>query len=130
MAIAAGTVHKESGKTVKIVAHHVLLRSKAATDNPKYMATVCTECHTTKAHQPGGVLYQWYEESKAFSIGYRDPTFMSILRCRIIEHYPYARITYGNITAADRKNCASRKPMRMTRSRLLGMTSTLLWTTA
>ena len=99
----AGTISKKTGKVVKLVAHHIQFRSKGATDDPKYMASVCTDCHTTKAHQPGGILDKWREDNKEFARGYRDSAFMNILRKRIMERYPQARFTYGNITAADRK---------------------------
>ena len=99
----AGTVRKDTGKVVKLVMHHVLFRAEGATDNPEYLASVCTNCHTAKNHQPGGILYEWFEKNKSFKRGYRDATFMSILRKRIMERYPDARITYGNFTAADRK---------------------------
>lgn len=99
----AGSISKTTGKRVKLVMHHVQMRSKGATDNPKFLASVCTECHSAKNHQPGGILYKWYEENKAFKREYRDSTFMNILRKRIMKHYPSARFTYGNITATDRK---------------------------
>ena len=99
----AGTTRKTDGTTVKLVAHHILFRSRGATDNPKYMVSVCDHCHTTKAHQPGGILYSWMENNKKVTRGLRDATFMNILRQRLFARYPQAAFTYGNITAADRK---------------------------
>ena len=99
----AGSVRKEDGTSVKLAAHHILFRSRGATDNPKYMISVCDHCHTTKAHQPGGILYSWMENSKKVTRGLRDATFMNILRKRLFYRYPQAVFTYGNITAADRK---------------------------
>ena len=98
----AGTVRAD-GSTVKLVAHHIDYRSKAATDNPDRMATVCDKCHTAKAHKPGGILYQWMTDGKAFARGYRDTTVMNILRKRMYLYFSKAEFTYGNITAADRK---------------------------
>ncbi len=98
-----GSVRKGTGKIVKLKAHHIQFRSKGATDNPKFMATVCDTCHTAEAHQPGGILYDWMVQNKKFTSGLRDATFMNILRRRMFAKYPDAVFTYGNITAADRK---------------------------
>ena len=99
----AGSVRKADGTTVKLAAHHILFRSRGATDNPKYMVSVCDHCHTTKAHQPGGILYSWMEQNKKVTRGLRDATFMNILRKRLFNRYPQAAFAYGNITAVDRK---------------------------
>ena len=98
----AGSKRKD-GTVVKLIAHHILYRSRGATDNPEYMASVCNACHTTKNHQPGGILYQWMIKKKRFRNGLRDATFMNILRKRLFKAFPDAVFTYGNITAADRK---------------------------
>lgn len=98
----AGT-KRSDGTTVKMNAHHIDFRSEGSTDNPDSMAAVCDACHTGKAHKPGGILYQWMLEGKRFSRGYRDMTFMNILRRRLFKAFPDAEFTYGNITAADRK---------------------------
>ena len=98
----AGSKRKD-GTVVRLAAHHILYRSRGATDDPEYMASVCDACHTTKNHQPGGILYQWMEKKKRFRNGLRDATFMNILRKRLFREFPDAVFTYGNITAADRK---------------------------
>ena len=95
--------HREDGSVVKLKAHHIDFRSKAATDNPDRIVSVCDRCHTGAAHKPGGILYEWMVNDKKMSRGYRDATFMSILRIRLFKAFPYARFTYGNITNADRK---------------------------
>lgn len=56
-----------------------------------------------KAHRPGGILYEWMLQEKRFSRGYRDTVIMNVLRKRLMERFPDAEFTYGNITAADRK---------------------------
>ena len=86
----------------KLHVHHILYRSQGASDNPQYMATVCSSCHTTENHLPGGVLYQWMQEQKKFTRGLRDATFMNILRKRLTKAFPDAVFTYGNITKVDR----------------------------
>ena len=94
---------RSDGTTVKMTAHHIDFRSEGSTDNPDRMAAVCDACHTEKAHKPGGILYRWMLENKRFSRGYRDMTFMNILRRRLFKAFPDAEFTYGNITSADRK---------------------------
>lgn len=98
-----GGTHRKDGTTIKLIVHHILFRSKAATDNPTYLATVCDKCHTTQAHKPGGKLYDWMIKEKSFGRGLRDATFMNILRKRMFSEFSEANFTYGNITAADRK---------------------------
>lgn len=90
-------------KNKKLHAHHILFRSEGATDNPCYMATVCTDCHTPQAHRPGGILYQWMEKKKRFTRGMRDMTFMNILSARLRKAFCNAWFTYGNFTNHDRK---------------------------
>ena len=104
----AGT-KRNDGSTVKLVAHHIDFKSKGASDNPKRMATVCDKCHTTAAHWPGGILYEWMISGKEFKRGYRDTTVMNIVRRRIFDAFPDAEYTYGNITAADRKQFGLKK---------------------
>ena len=94
---------REDGSIVKLHAHHVDFKSKAATDNPDRMASVCDRCHSDAAHKPGGILYDWMLKGKKFSRGYRDATFMNILRKRMQKAYPDISFTYGNITKADRE---------------------------
>ena len=94
---------REDGSVVKIVAHHIDYRSKAATDNPDRMACVCTRCHTAENHQEGGILYGWMISGKKIKRGRRDATFMNILGVRLMKAFPEAEFTYGNITSADRK---------------------------
>lgn len=105
----AGSKRKEDGSTVKLILHHVDFRSKGASDNPKRLATVCEKCHTAAAHKPGGILYEWMQQGKDFSRGYRDTVVMNVLRKRLMKAFPDAEFTYGNITAADRKMLGLRK---------------------
>lgn len=98
----AGSLRKD-GTTVKLIAHHIDFKSLGATDNPDRIATVCDACHNAVNHAPGGILYEWMKDEKAFARGYRDATFMNILRKRLHKEFPDAFFTYGNITEADRK---------------------------
>lgn len=98
-----GTKRKIDGSHVKLITHHLLLKAEGATDNPKYLITVCDACHTPRNHRPGGILYKWYEENKEVKRGLRDATAMNILASRLRKAFLHAAFTYGNITAADRK---------------------------
>lgn len=98
----AGSVRKD-GTVVKLKAHHIDFRGRAATDNPERMVSICDGCHTARAHQPGGILYNWMVEGKKYARGYRDTAAMNILRGRMMGSFPDATFTYGNITAADRE---------------------------
>ena len=50
----------------KLHVHHILYRSHGATDDPQYMATVCSDCHNTENHQQGGILYQWMQKQDVY----------------------------------------------------------------
>ena len=93
---------REDGSTVKLKLHHILMKSKGATDNPKYIATVCDHCHDGESHK-SGILYEWYKKLKPIAKEYKETVIMNVLRKRLFEYYPHASFTYGNITAADRK---------------------------
>ena len=91
------------GKKSKVLqTHHIIYRSNGGTNRVDNLITVCTDCHTTKAHKKGGILYKWQEEHKKVK-QYKEPPFMNILRRRIITRYSNAHITYGSITTPKRK---------------------------
>lgn len=83
----AGTIRKD-GTVVKLAIHHILFRSRGATDNPKCLASACDACHTAEAHKPGEILYEWMEQEKQFTRGLRDVAFMNILRRRLFQAFP------------------------------------------
>ena len=82
--------------------HHIKYRSNGGTDRVDNLITVCTDCHTSRNHQKGGVLYKWQEQHKKVK-QYKEPPFMNVLRKRIFSKYPTAEITYGYITTPKRK---------------------------
>lgn len=94
---------RKDGTTLKGKVHHILYRSKGATDNAKYLITVCMDCHTPEAHREGGILYRMMQEAKPVTRGLRDATMMNVVRKRLMQAFPEAEITYGNITRADRE---------------------------
>lgn len=81
--------------------HHIKFRSKGATDNPDAYAPVCEKCHTPENHENGAILDRLRRACREKE--YREPTTMNILRKRLMDIYPDADFTYGNVTNADRK---------------------------
>ena len=88
--------------------HHIIYRSEGGTDRADNLITVCTDCHTSKAHKPGGILYGWMKEHKKVK-QYKEPAFMNVLRLRTFERYPRAEITYGSETSPRRKELSLEK---------------------
>ena len=82
--------------------HHILYKSQGGTDRADNLITVCSDCHTTENHKPGGILYDWMIKRKKAK-QYKEPPFMNILRKRIFDRYPTAIISYGSETAMRRK---------------------------
>ena len=91
---------KSKGKVLHT--HHIRYKSLGGTDRADNLITVCTECHTSKNHKEGGILYKWMKEGKKVK-QYKEATFMNILRARTYKKYPNAIITYGSITTPKRK---------------------------
>lgn len=82
--------------------HHILYKSQGGTDRADNLITVCSDCHTTENHKPGGILYDWMIKRKKAK-QYKEPPFMNILRKRIFDRYPNAIISYGSETVMRRK---------------------------
>lgn len=82
--------------------HHIIYRDYGGTDRADNLITVCTDCHTSENHKPGGILYEWMMKQKKVKL-YKEPPFMNTLRKRIFKKYPNAIITYGSITTPHRK---------------------------
>ena len=91
-------------KHKKLNVHHIIYRSKGGSDRPSNLITVCEDCHTTKNHQPGGILYKWYQEKKQVTKSYSGANFMNILRKRIAKAFPDAHFQYGYQTVVERKS--------------------------
>lgn len=88
--------------------HHIIYRSEGGTDRADNLITVCTDCHTGKAHKPGGILYNWMKEHKKVK-QYKEPAFMNVLRLRTFTRYSEAEITYGSETSPRRKELGLEK---------------------
>lgn len=82
--------------------HHILYKSQGGTDRANNLITICSDCHTTENHKPGGILYDWMIKRKKAK-QYKGPPFMNILRKKIFDKYPNAIISYGSETVIKRK---------------------------
>lgn len=88
--------------------HHIVYRSEGGTDRADNLITVCTDCHTSENHKPGGILYKWMKEHKKTK-QYKEPPFMNTLRIWTFRKYPNAEITYGSETSHRRKELGLEK---------------------
>lgn len=92
-------VCKRKGQILRT--HHVIYRTSGGTNRADNLITVCTDCHTSENHKPGGILYRWMEKRKKVQ-QYKEPTFMNVVRKRTFGLFPQARITYGSETSPRR----------------------------
>lgn len=88
--------------------HHIIYKSCGGTNRADNLITVCTDCHISENHKEGGILYKWMKEKKKVR-RYKEATFMNIVRKRIYQKYPEARITYGSETTPKRKELGLEK---------------------
>ena len=110
-----GKRKKKDGKYVKadviLRMHHLGFKNGDHSDRMSNLATVCTACHTAKAHKPGGALYELEPELPPF----RGAAFMNTARWEIIkrvkECMPEAEfhITYGAVTKRERHSLRMKK---------------------
>ena len=91
-------------KDGKLKVHHIIYRSKGGTNRPDNLITVCSDCHTYQNHQPGGILYKWYQQKKHVAKNLKGATFMNILRRRLWAAFPNAHFQYGARTTIQRKH--------------------------
>lgn len=97
------------GKSIKdhviLKVHHIRYRSMGGTNRMSNLATVCTSCHTSKNHKPGGKLWDWNPKLKSF----KGATFMTIVRWSLYndvkQKFPDipVHITYGAATKESRR---------------------------
>lgn len=93
---------RADGTIVKARLHHINYRANGASDNPDELLMVCDHCHSAAEHAEGGELDKLRRMAKN-KRGMRDMTAMNIVASRLRSAFPNAKITYGNITNADRK---------------------------
>lgn len=88
--------------------HHIVYTSKGGSNRADNLITVCTDCHTSKNHKEGGILYDWMVKNKKVK-SYKEAPFMNTLRLRVFNKYPNASITYGSTTTPRRKELGLEK---------------------
>ena len=88
--------------------HHIKYVSKGGSNRADNLITVCTDCHTSKNHKEGGILYDWMIKNKK-APNYKGPPFMNTIRQRIFQKYPNANIVYGSWTTPRRKELGLEK---------------------
>ena len=92
--------------------HHALFWQGRHGNTLDELATVCSECHTSANHQPGGKLWG-YTPAKAQNL--QDATYMNTIRRMLFDdfrnRYPDIRVhfTYGTYTNANRKELGVEK---------------------
>lgn len=88
--------------------HHIIYRSHGGTDRVSNLISVCTDCHTYENHQEGQILWKWMQEKKK-TLQFKETVFMNVIRRKILNRYPTARITYGSVTTPKRKELGLEK---------------------
>lgn len=91
---------KNKDKQPILEIHHIKYRSSGGTDTPNNLITLCNKCHTSPNHKQGKFLYEW-QFNKPKIRGFKDATFMSIVRWRLV-NFIKSLYTYGYITKSNR----------------------------
>lgn len=91
---------KNKDKNPILEIHHIIFESNGGTDIPSNLITLCNKCHTPANHQKGNFLHEW-QTSKPKIRGFKDATFMSIVRWRLVNLLECSH-TYGYITKSKR----------------------------
>lgn len=85
--------------------HHIVFRDEGGTDSAKNLITLCNKCHTPANHKKGKLLHRWMIEGKK-APSFRDSTFMSMVRWRLVDYLKILEIdaehTYGYETKSSR----------------------------
>ena len=91
---------KNSDKEPILQIHHIVFKDNGGTDIPNNLITLCHKCHTSPNHKKGKFLYEW-QTTKPKLKGFKDATFMSIVRWKLVEFIDCLH-TYGYITKNTR----------------------------
>ncbi|MCC0669291.1 RNA-guided endonuclease IscB [Clostridioides sp. ZZV14-6153] len=96
---------KNKSKEQILEIHHIKYKSEGGSDAPSNLITLCNKCHTSPNHKKGKFLYDWCENGKKVR-GFRDATFMSMIRWYLLEQlkekYTNIKATYGYLTKNHR----------------------------
>ncbi len=91
---------KNSDKEAILQLHHIIFQENGGADTANNLITLCTKCHTSPNHKIGKFLYDW-QSKKPKIRGFKDATFMSIVRWRLVNQID-CKHTYGYITKNTR----------------------------
>ena len=85
--------------------HHIVYRTNNKINTPNNLITLCVKCHTNPNHMKGKFLDLWQTKKPKIN-GFKDATFMNIVRWRIVnilkEKYTNVEYTYGYLTKSKR----------------------------
>ena len=90
--------------------HHLGFKTGDRSNRMSNLATVCSKCHTSKNHEPGGSLYALESKLKAF----KGAAFMNTVKWSMLDKLKEAStaeicITYGAATKLARKDLNVKK---------------------
>ncbi|WP_309550697.1 RNA-guided endonuclease IscB [Clostridium sp. CM027] len=91
---------KNKDKNPILELHHISFKSNGGTDIGNNLITLCNKCHTSPNHKKGKLLDLW-QTKKPKIRGFKDATFMSMVRWRLVNTMGYLH-TYGYITKHNR----------------------------
>lgn len=98
-------------KGVILVVHHLGFSTGDHTDRMSNLLTVCTDCHTSKNHKPGGKLWDLKPKLPPFTVA----TFMTAVRWNMIKKLKEAapevefHFSYGQATKEMREQMGIKK---------------------
>jgi hypothetical protein len=93
---------KKIEKNHRVEVHHIIPRSQGGTNMADNLALLHDKCHD-KLHKDGDLTK--LKKNKQ----YKGETFMNILRCRLLKHFPDAIECFGYETAEKRKQLGLEK---------------------
>ena len=91
---------KNSDKNIPLQLHHIIYKSNGGTDTSNNLITLCIKCHTDPNHKKGKLLDLW-QTNKPKIRGFRDATFMNIVRWKLV-NILQCEHTYGYLTKSKR----------------------------
>lgn len=96
---------KNKDKSPILMLHHIVFREEGGADSPSNLITLCSKCHTPINHKKGKLLHSWMMKGKKVK-GFKDSTFMSMVRWRLVNYLNSIDIetkqTYGFETKSKR----------------------------
>ena len=92
----------KSGCVNELHVHHIKFRSNGGSDNPSNLVTLCAK-HHKQLH--AGKLDKKFKTHKSLN----GATVMSVIRKRLLEHYPEAIETFGYVTKKNRQDLGLEK---------------------